>query len=370
MDHLGKNIVTRKKFKARSYNTNFASAFYFLAFIFLIIYALTTLNNILTPLAIAILIWFLINALANTIKKIPYFNSNIGDKLAIPLSLIIIFYFMFETGSFIASNIVELSDTISQLDSKFISILEKLSSFVGFDVSQKFEKLFEQFSLASIINKVISAFGSVVSNILQIFLYVLFLLIDQRFFNAKINALFKNYDTRNKAKEVLESISKTIRMYISITTIISLSTGILTYIICELFSLEGSVLWGFLAFILNFIPTIGSIIAVVIPILFALVQFTDLTSVLFLLICLASIQFLIGNIIYPRLMGNKLNISQFVVILSLVMWGAMWGTVGMFLSVPLMVILLIILSQFENTKGLAILISGDGKIFTAKREQE
>jgi predicted PurR-regulated permease PerM len=83
-----------------------------------------------------------------------------------------------------------------------------------------------------------------------------------------------------------------------------------------------------------------------------------------ILVSLAIIQFTIGNIIYPRLMGNKLNISQFVVILSLVMWGAMWGTVGMFLAVPLMMILLIILSQFENTKGMAILISGDGRIYS------
>jgi AI-2 transport protein TqsA len=153
-------------------------------------------------------------------------------------------------------------------------------------------------------------------------------------------------------------------MYLSITTIISLLTGILTYIVCEIFSLEGAALWGFIAFVLNFIPTIGSIIAVVIPTLFSLIQFPELADVLVFTLCLVEIQFIIGNILYPKLMGNKLNISQFVVILSLVIWGAMWGTVGMFLSVPLMMILMIILSQFENTKGMAILISGDGKINT------
>lgn len=73
---------------------------------------------------------------------------------------------------------------------------------------------------------------------------------------------------------------------------------------------------------------------------------------LFLCLALVCVQFVIGNIIYPKLMGNKLNISQFVVILSLVVWGAMWGTIGMFLSVPLMMILLIILSQFESTRTL------------------
>ena len=271
---------------------------------------------------------------------------------------------MFQVGSFIASSMVELSSTIAQLDDKFYGIIEKLSISTGFDLTDKFEKLFEQFSIASMINKIIAAFSSIVSNIMQILLYVLFLLLDQRFFNAKINALFPNYENRAKAKEVLSSVSKTIRMYISITTIISLSTGFLTYLICEFFSLQGAVLWGFLAFILNFILTIGSIIAVIIPTMFAVIQFAEVSEVIVFLVSLTIIQFVIGNVIYPRLMGNKLNISQFVVILSLVIWGAMWGTVGMFLSVPLMMILLIILSQFENTKGMAILISGDGKIYS------
>jgi predicted PurR-regulated permease PerM len=366
LDHLKKNIVTQTTSSAKVYNTNFAAAFYFFAFLSLVVFAFSSLSDILTPIAIAILIWFLINALANQIKKLPFMNSNIGEFISIPLSLIIIVISMLQIGSFIASSMVELSSTIAQLDDKFYGLIEKLSILTGFDFSDKFEKLFEQFSIATLINKVIAAFSSIVSNIMQILLYVLFLLLDQRFFNAKINALFPNYENRSKAKEILSSVSKTIRMYISITTIISLSTGFLTYLVCEIFSLQGAVLWGFLAFILNFIPTIGSIIAVIVPTLFALVQFPELSEVLVILVSLAIIQFTIGNIIYPKLMGNKLNISQFIVILSLVVWGAMWGTVGMFLSVPLMMILLIILSQFENTKGMAILISGDGKIYSNK----
>ena len=369
LDNLDKNIVTKQDDQEKIYNTNFASMFYFFAFISLIVYALSTLNNILTPLAIAILIWFLINALANQIKRLPYFDSNIGNFLAIPLSLTIILSIMFVMGSFIASSIGDLSGTISQLDNKYNNMIIKISDMSGFDISEKFNKVFEQFSFASIVNKIIAAFSTIVGNIVQILLYVLFLLIDQRFFNAKINALFKSNDNRKKAKSILESISDTIRMYISITTIISMSTGLITYFICEFFSLQGAVLWGFVAFIFNFIPTIGSVIAVILPSAFAFVQFDDLSNIVFLVASLGVIQFLIGNIVYPRLMGNKLNISQFVVILSLVLWGAMWGTVGMFLSVPLMMILLIILSQFENTKGLAILISGDGNIFTPKKEE-
>ncbi len=349
-------------------NRSFANAFYFFAFMFLVVYSLNNLSNILTPIAIAILIWFLINAFANQIKKLPFLNPKVGDIIAIPLSLIIIVYFMIIIGSFIASSMLELSSTIEQLDTKVNALIEKLSTMSSIDLLTPIQKFFQEFSLSSIINKVIAAFSAIFSNLVQILLYVLFLLIDQRFFKAKLNALFPKQENKNKAEHVLSSISKGVRTYIFITTLISLITGFLTYLICEIFSLQGAVLWGFIAFVLNFIPTIGSIIAVLIPVIFALIQFTDLFQVLLLSVCLLTIQFIIGNIIYPKLMGNKLNISQFVVILSLVVWGAMWGTIGMFLSVPLMMILLIILSQFENTKKLAILISGDGEIINNNKK--
>lgn len=343
-------------------DSNFAKAFYFLASIFIFVWALNSLSDILTPIAIAVLIWFLINAFAEQIKKISFLNNKVGDYISIPLSLIIIVYLMFEIGSFITSSMFELSSTISLLDSKVIALIEKLSTLTSFDLVTPLQKILQEFSLSMVINKVISAFSNIFSNIVQILLYVLFLLLDQRFFNAKLNALFPNDNHKSKAKHVLTSISKSIKTYISITTIVSLATGFLTYLICQIFSLEGAVLWGFIAFVLNFIPTIGSIIAVLIPTIFALIQFTLISDVLILFVLLISIQFILGNIIQPKMMGNKLNISQFVVILSLVVWGAMWGTIGMFLSVPLMVILLIIFSQFEHTKSLAILISGDGKI--------
>lgn len=354
--------MVKNMIKENFVDKNFAQAFYFFAFMFLVVYSLNNLSNILTPIAIAILIWFLINAFANQIKKLPFLNSKLGNIISIPLSLILIAYSMIVVGGFIASSMLELSSTIDQLDTKVNALIKKLSTISSIDILTPLQKFFQEFSLSSIINKVIAAFSAIFSNIVQIFLYVLFLLIDQRFFKAKLNALFPKQENRNKAEHVFTSISKGVRTYIFITTIISLITGLLTYFICELFSLQGAVLWGFIAFILNFIPTIGSIIAVLIPVIFALIQFTDMVQVLILGLCLLTVQFTIGNILYPRLMGNKLNISQFVVILSLVVWGAMWGTIGMFLSVPLMMILLIVLSQFDSTKSLAILISGDGKI--------
>ena len=346
---------------------SFAGPFYFIAFLFIVIYSLTKLNTILSSIAISILIWFLINSLASKLRLVPSLKGKVGNYLVIPLSVIIIFASLFQVTSFIASNISELTSSLSGLDTKLTSTIENLSINLGIDIKQNYNNYFQEFSISSIINKIVAIFSTILGNAIQILLYVLFLLLDQQYFHMKMKALFPKEDNRKKANHILHSISENIKTYISITTMASIATGILTYLICELFALDGAGLWGFVAFILNFIPTIGSIIAVITPFLFALVQL-DLTTALLLVPALALVQFTIGNILLPRLMGNKLNISQFVVILSLVLWGAMWGTIGMFLSVPLMVILMIIFSQFEATRPLAILISGNGKLIEMKTD--
>jgi len=352
----------------KSLNTpTLSNAFYFLACIFLIVYSLSQLSGLLSSIAIAFLIWFLINAFVSSLEKLFIFKYRFTKKLVLPFAVIFIFFSLFKITSFIALNITDLGASLSGIDQRISLVLNNLSSSFSIDITQELNKLLQQISIASLINKALGLFSSVFSNSLQIILYVMFLLLDQQFFDAKLKALFPKEDKRQRVETMLHSIAGNIKTYIYITTIISLCTGLLTYLICSFFGLEGASLWGFIAFILNFIPTIGSIIAVLIPSLFALVSLSDISFALLLIPCLAFVQFLLGNIIQPKLMGNKLNISQFVVIFSLVAWGMMWGTIGMFLSIPLMVILSIILSQFESTKMLAILISANGNISSDKK---
>ena len=131
----------------------------------------------------------------------------------------------------------------------------------------------------------------------------------------------------------------------------------------------GAALWGFLAFALNYIPTIGSLLGILFPAALTLMQFGAFIPFLLVLVPLAVAQIIIGNVIEPRLMGSSLNISALVVILSLTLWGAIWGITGMFLSVPIMVVLMIVLGHFPVTRPIAILMSADGRIRDADSER-
>ena len=136
----------------------------------------------------------------------------------------------------------------------------------------------------------------------------------------------------------------------------------MSFIVFYICDLNFAIFWAFLIFILNFIPTIGSLIATLFPVVFSMLQFGDFNNAFIILFIVGSIQVIIGNFIEPRWLGNSMNISPLLSILSLMFWGLIWGTTGMIVSVPFTVVIIIILSEIESTRPLAILLSEKGNI--------
>ena len=139
-------------------------------------------------------------------------------------------------------------------------------------------------------------------------------------------------------------------------------TGGLSYIALLIIGIDSPVFWAFLIFLLNFIPTIGSLIATMFPAVFCLLHYGEFGPGILVLIFVGAIQILVGNILEPKLMGSSMNISSLVTIIALSFWGAIWGVTGMILSVPITVIMIIIFSQFPSTRPIAVALSEKGEI--------
>ena len=134
-----------------------------------------------------------------------------------------------------------------------------------------------------------------------------------------------------------------------------------------LLGLDNALFWAFVIFLLNYVPTVGSIVATVLPTLFALVQFDSYWMPLAVFAGVGFWQFAIGNFLQPRMQGQSLNLSILVVLLSLSIWGAIWGIAGMFLAAPLTVMVMIVLSQFPTTYPIAVILSANGRPVAGKR---
>ncbi len=130
----------------------------------------------------------------------------------------------------------------------------------------------------------------------------------------------------------------------------------------KIVGLDFAEFWALLIFFLNYIPNIGAIVATAFPSLLALIQFQNWLPFIIITSALTTIQFIVGNLIEPRYLGKSLNLSPLVMLIALAVWGAIWGVIGMFLAVPITVMMIIIFAHFEKTRGLAILLSQDGLI--------
>lgn len=202
----------------------------------------------------------------------------------------------------------------------------------------------------------LSGLKKVLTDGFMIILTVIFILLEASGFPAKLNAALANPE---KAVVFFEKFNKNLQRYIVIKTLTSLATGIAITIWMVILGVDYPFLWGFLAFVLNFIPTIGSILAAIPTALLALVQLGS-GYMLLVLIGYLVVNVLIGNFIEPKVMGRGLGLSTLVVFLSLVFWGYIFGPVGMLLAVPLTMIVKIALGSSEETKWISIMLGSDG----------
>lgn len=330
----------------------------------LCIYALWAAAAQLIPIVIAILIWFFINGIAHALRSIPVVRVILPKWLAVILASVVVGGVVVLAVRIVIDNFAELSNGVDNLPDRAARTVHQLEEMIGVSFDLDIARLIQEFKVGDYIkfSDTASAVIDNLSSIALVMLYVLFLLLDQPFYDAKIRALVPDPIKQQRVRAVLARIGADTRTYVWIMTIVSLGVGFFTYGIAVYFDLAGAAFWGFLAFALNYIPTIGSFLGILVPGTYALVQFDDLEQTVKFAIALGLVQFVMGNLLLPRIAGNRLNLSQFVVILSLTIWGVLWGAAGLFLAVPIMMVVTIVLSQLDSTRPLAILLSQNGRI--------
>lgn len=202
----------------------------------------------------------------------------------------------------------------------------------------------------------VGKFTSFASKSFFVLILMVFVLAESRKYAGKVRRVIK---LRGPNLGRFQNSSRDIQSYLLLKTAVSLLTGVLAWLTCELMHVEFPVLWGMVAFILNFIPVIGSIVAALPPVALALILQGFWPAVIVLVAYLA-INITIGNALEPKLLGDSFGISTIVVILSVLVWGYIWGPAGMFLAVPLTMMVKVMLDNTAELKWISVLISSGG----------
>jgi len=319
-------------------------------------------KNLLVPLVVALIFWFLIKEIRDLLNKVKFIEEKVPNIILNILGFAIIFAIIGGIAKILTLNIQELSKQLPVYQRNIKDLTETINTTFNIDVVSSIKEFLGEYQYAKLLSGVFNSITELFGDAFLIIIYTLFLLLEEPYFSRKINAIYSKKGDQHDVNNILVTVDKSIGRYISIKTLVSLFTGVLSYFALILLGIDAPIFWAFLIFILNYIPTVGSLIATTFPSIFAMLQFGEIMPGVWVLIIVGAIQLVVGNYIDPKLTGDSLNVSPLIVILGLAFWGAIWGIIGMFLSVPITVMLIIIFSEIPSTRPIAILLTKDGNI--------
>jgi len=311
--------------------------------------------------ATPIIVPFLLSLFLVIITK-PFYDilhaKGLPTWLVFTIILLMIFLFNFLLIVIITSSVNSFANNMDFYNQKLqiygnqvIDIAKKF----GLKDEQSMKNILNPQKIMGFVSGTLTSFSDILSNIILILLTVVFIFIETKILPDKLQAIVRNKENIH----YFHDINHQINQYMLIHTYVSLATGIIIGGLLALIRLDFAVLWGLIAFLLNYIPNIGSLIAAIPPVILALIQF-GLGGAIGVAAIFLAVNFLIGNYIEPKLLGKGLGLSVLVVFLSLIFWGWLLGPVGMFLSIPITLVFKIILHINPQTRWISILL-GDGR---------
>jgi AI-2 transport protein TqsA len=335
--------------------------FYLLLFLSILAGAavLKVISSVVIPVVIALLLSFVFLPVIKTLNyklKVPWW-------LGIIVMFAIFFALAFAVISLLVSSAYTIYESLPKYEERFISIYAMIAQQfqLPYDKGQTlFQNLWGQLGVRSAVKNIAFDFtGNLYNffrNLLMVILLAVFLLAEMHFTRAKIESAFHG-KIRGRVNIIIQNVIKQVTRYISIKFIISLATGGFVFFGTFFAGMDFPMVWSFIAFVMNFIPTFGSIFSCVLTILFAILQFyPSPVPIIIVSLVMIGTNFILGNIVEPRIEGDNLGISPFVILVSLSLWGWMWGFIGMILAVPLMVIVKIVCENISYFHPIAILL--------------
>ncbi len=306
--------------------------------------------SLVVPFLLAVFIAMIVSPLLTWLKE-----RNIPSGIAILLVMTLILLIGLILAAVIGSSIDGFRQDIPVYSAKLATLSETVQQWLavlGIQIDQQqWQTMFDPSAVMKLVGSTLASFGNVMTNSVLILLTVIFILAENIAFGEKLKLARGN----TGSQAWLSKLSASVHGYLAIKAAISAVTGLLIFIWLKIIGVDYAVLWGLLAFLLNFVPTVGSFIAAVPAVLLALVQLgighAGLTLAGFV-----AVNFIMGSAIEPRWMGKGLNLSPLVVFVSLVFWGWVLGPVGMLLSIPLTIMVKIALESHQETRWISVML--------------
>lgn len=347
--------------------TNKSSAVISFAAVIVIIYGLQMAKGLLVPFLVAVFLALI------TVRPMLWMQSKRVPAIVAALTIVsAIMLILGILGVIVGTSIAEFTAALPTYQERLDVIIQGAVGFVaerlnGDESLKSLSDMIDPGWAMALAASILNGLKDVLTNVFLIFFTMIFILLEASTGETKVRAAFgRSPESFRRPREFLENLGR----YLGIKTIVSIATGLLAGLLTWLIGLDFPLLWAMLAFLLNYVPTIGSIIAAVPAVLLALVQLGP-GEALATAMGFAGINVIFGNFLEPKLMGYGVGISPLVIFVGLIFWGFVFGPVGMLLSVPLTMALKLALESDERTRWIAILLGSerDAQYAIANRQE-
>jgi predicted PurR-regulated permease PerM len=266
----------------------------------------------------------------------------------------------------VVGNFEQVASLLPRYQEQLLGMIQRGAVRFGIDDEPSWETLrrdvLAQVNLQRVVLASAASVASIIGTFTVVLIYAGFLLAEKGAFADKIARLSDEPARVAQIQALIGDINSRIGTYLVMKTLVNVTLGAASYLILRWFGIEFAGFWALLIGVFNYVPYFGGIVGVALPTLLAILQFGEFWPVLVFVLAMCVPQVALGNFIEPWLMGSSLNLSPFVILVGLVAWTAIWGIAGAILSVPIMAILVIVFSEFESTRPIAVLLSKEGRI--------
>lgn len=315
---------------------------------------------ILVSLVFAIIIFSLTTDAINSIARLRIGSWRVTNFVASFVAYALIAGGLFTLVGLVVAQVNAVVTQTIAISDQAVAALGRMAAFMGPDAEAAVVASIRSVDLSGWLRTAAGQAGNLVSGVTLVILFVGFLFGERLFFNTKLENLMGDRAGAQRVGRIIRSIIRRINHYLVVKTLVSLVTAAAVWGVMVGFSLEFAVAMAILTFVLNYLPSVGSIIATIVVALVAYLQFPEPAFGVLILVIVGLIQFILGTVIDPMLMGRALRVSAFGIIMSLAFWGFLWGVPGAFLAVPILVTIMIVCAHIPAARPVAILISREG----------
>ncbi len=317
------------------------------------------LQSVLLPFVIAVFLSYIFKPLVLFLerKKVPMVFSLIIVLITVAVLIAGVSLFLYSSIQSFVAALPHYEERMTSIITNLVQYAEQKARQMDIDISSyEWTSLLQGSSITGLVTTGLGSFLTYISDFVLILLFMMFLLAGSGQLSAKIKSSF-SFEHSARMASIIENIDVQVRQYLLAKTLVSVLMGVVTAIILVILGVDFPLLWGVLAFALNFIPNIGSAVSAIFPFLLACLQFDSFGIPLLLLVLLVAVHNIIGNVLEPKLMASSLNMSPVLVLMSLLFWGWLWGIWGMVLAVPITSMIKIVCENVDTLKPIAALMS-------------